>query len=84
MNAPARVAAWPSGLVTCTVCAPAAPAGVTARTCVADRNVTPVAATPLTRTVAPETKAVPVIVIVVPPAVGPEVGETDVRPGPPT
>ena len=81
MNAPARVAAWPSGLVTCTACAPAAPAGVTARTCVADRNVTPVAATPLTRTVAPDTNAAPVSVMVVPPLVGPEVGEMDVRPG---
>ena len=63
---------------------PAAAAGVFARSCVADTKVTPVAATPLTRTVAPETKLLPVIVIVVPPAVGPEVGETEVRPGPPT
>ena len=81
MNAPARVAAWPSGLVTCTACAPAAPAGVTARTCVADRNVMPVAATPLTRTVAPDTNAVPFTVMVVPPPVGPDVGETDVTAG---
>ena len=54
------------------------PAGVFARTCVALRNVTPVAGTPPTRTVAPETKFVPLIVIVVPPAVGPEVGDTEV------
>ena len=84
MNAPASVPDWPSGLVTCTLRAPAVPAGVTARSCVADRNVTPVAATLLTRTVAPVTKPVPVIVIVVPPVVGPDVGETEVRPGPPT
>ncbi len=81
MKALARLAACPSGLVTWTLCAPAVPAGVTARTCVADRNVTPVAATPLTRTVAPETKAVPVIVIVVPPVVGPDVGESEVTVG---
>jgi hypothetical protein len=41
-------------------------------------HVTPLAATPPTRTVAPDTKFVPVRVIVVPPAVGPEVGETEV------
>ena len=63
---------------------PATAAGVLARSCVADTNVTPVAATPLTRTVAPETNAVPAIVIVVPPAVGPDVGDTELRPGPPT
>ena len=49
--------------------------------CVALTNVTPVAATPPTRTVAPDTKFVPLIVIVVPPAVGPEVGDTDVTVG---
>ena len=57
------------------------PAGVVARSCVALMNVTPVAAVPPTRTVAPETKLVPVSVIVVPPAVGPEVGDTEVSVG---
>ena len=36
---------------------------------------------PPTRTVAPDTKFVPVSVMVVPPAVGPDVGETDVSVG---
>ena len=81
MNAPARLAACPLGLVTCTALAPAVPAGVTARTCVAERNVTPVAATPFTCTVAPETNAAPVIVIVVPPVVGPDAGDTVVTAG---
>ena len=52
-----------------------------ARTCVALRNVTPVADVPPTRTVAPETKLVPLIVIVVPPAVVPDVGDTEVTVG---
>ena len=76
-----RVADWPFGLVIWTSRAPAVPAGVRAVTCVALTNVTLVAATPPTRTVAPETKLVPVRVIVVPPAVGPDVGETDVSVG---
>ena len=41
----------------------------------------PVAATPLTRTVAPDTNAVPFTVMVVPPPVGPDAGETDVTAG---
>ena len=40
-----------------------------------------VAATPPTVTVAPLTKSVPVIVTLVPPAVGPLVGDTDVTVG---
>ena len=76
-----RVADWPFGLVICTSRAPAVPAGVRAVTCVALTNVTFVAAVPPTRTVAPDTKFVPVRVIVVPPAVGPDVGDTDVSVG---
>ena len=49
--------------------------------CVALEKTTLVAATPATRTVAPETKFEPVSVMVVPPLVGPEVGETDVNVG---
>ncbi len=60
----------------CTVRAPATPAGVVARTCVAERNVTAVADTPLTRTVAPEAKLVPVRVMTVPPPAGPDAGLT--------
>ena len=57
------------------------PAGVRAVTWVALENTTLVAATPPTRTVAPDTKLVPVSVMVVPPVVGPDVGETDVSVG---
>jgi hypothetical protein len=76
-----RVADWPFGLVIWTSRAPAVPAGVRAVICVALENTTLVAATPATRTVAPETKFEPVSVMVVPPLVGPEVGETDVSVG---
>ena len=81
MNALLSVADCVSGFVTCTLAAPALPAGVFARTCVALRNVTPVADVLPTRTVAPDTKLVPLIVIVVPPAVVPEVGDTEVTVG---
>ena len=57
------------------------PAGVVARSCVALTKVTPVAATPPTRTVAPETKFAPVSVIVVPPGRRPEAGDTEVSVG---
>ena len=82
VNAPMRVADWPSGLVTCTSRPPAVPAGVRAVSCVALTNATFVATVPPTRTVAPEVKLVPVSVIVVPPAVGPDDGVTDVMVGP--
>ena len=65
----------------CTVRAPALPAGVVARTCVAETNVTPVAGTPLTSTVAPDTKLAPERVMVVPPVDGPDVGLIDVSVG---
>ena len=48
---------------------------------VAETTVTDVQALPPTVTVAPAAKFVPVMVIAVPPAVLPEVGETDVMVG---
>ena len=76
-----REATWPFGLVTSTSRAPAVPAGVRAVSCVALTNVTLVADVPPTRTVAPDAKFVPVRVMLVPPAVGPVEGETDVSVG---
>ena len=76
MKAPVRVADWPSGLVICTSRAPAVPAGVRAVSCVALTNVTVVAATPPTRTVAPETKNLAVSRSVVTPAGSPYDGDT--------
>src|SRR5437870_8195234 len=55
---------------------PAACAGVVALICVALTTLTPVAALPPTVTVAVASKLVPVMVIAVPPVVGPEVGLT--------
>ena len=66
--------AVPPTVVTATLCAPAVPAGVFAVIEVAVAT-TLVAATPPIFTVAP-IKLVPVIVIDVPPAIGPEIGET--------
>src|SRR5215510_5852394 len=65
-----------SGLVTVTVTAPAACAGVVAVICVPLTTTTLVAAVPPNVTVAPETKFVPVIVTLVPPVAGPEFGLT--------
>ena len=73
VNALALVAVPPT-VVTATLCAPAVPAGVFAVIEVAVAT-TLVAATPPIFTVAP-VKLVPVIVIVVPPATGPEIGVT--------
>ena len=78
MNCAAAVADWPFEFVTWTLLAPAVPAGDVARSCVELTSVTPVAATPPMRTVAPVAKFVPAIVITVPPAVGPLVGVKDV------
>jgi hypothetical protein len=69
-----QVPDWVSGLVTVTLTAPAACAGVVAVIVVAFTTVTPVALVPPRVTVAPLTKPVPLIVTLVPPAVGPEVG----------
>src|SRR2546428_6074243 len=60
---------------------PAAWAGVVALICVALMRVTPVAALPPTATVAVASKLVPVMVMAVPPAVGPELGLTAVTVG---
>lgn len=66
----------PSPFVITTSFAPAVPAGVTAVMWVASTKVTLVAAAPPTVTARepPETKFVPVIVTVVPPAIGPVAG----------
>ena len=69
----------PPMVVTATLCAPAVPAGVFAVIEVAVAT-TLVAAVPPIFTVAP-IKLVPVIVIVVPPATGPEIGATVVMVG---
>ena len=68
-------------LVTTTLTAPAACAGVVAVIDVLLTTVTPVAAVPPRLTVAPVRKPVPVIVTGVPPAVVPMLGEIDVTVG---
>ena len=68
-------------MVTTTVAVPAPPAGVVPTRRVAETNVTPVAAAPPNVAPAPAWKPVPVIVTVVPPAVGPIAGLTDVTVG---
>ena len=75
MNAPDLVAV-PTGVVTDTSRAPAVPAGVTAVTVVALTTETLVAAAPPTETEVVPVRFVPVIVIAVPPAVGPLAGAT--------
>lgn len=70
-----RVAVVESGFVTTTFTAPAACAGVTAVIVVPPVTVTPVAATPPKVTVAPGWMFTPLIFTVVPPVVGPDVGE---------
>ena len=71
VNAPLAVTLWVSVLVTTTSDAPAACAAVVQLIDEADATLTPVHALPPTVTVAPAWKPVPVIVIDVPPAVGP-------------
>jgi hypothetical protein len=68
-------------LVTVTVTAPALPAGVVAVIVVLLTTVTFVAAALPKVTAAPEAKFVPVIVTVVPPEVGPLLGDTPVTVG---
>ena len=70
-----------SVLVTTTLTAPAAWAGVVAVIEVLFTTVTPVAAMPSKLAVAPVRKPVPVIVTAVPPLVLPEDGETPVTVG---
>jgi hypothetical protein len=75
------VALVPPGVVTVTSTAPAEPAGEVAVIWVAELTVKVVALVlPSFTAVAPE-KFVPVIVTVVPPAVGPLVGESEVTVG---
>jgi hypothetical protein len=75
------VPVWVSGFVTTTFTAPAAWLPVVPCNWVEETKVTPVAATPPMESVAPETKFVPLTVIVVPPAVVPLVGLTEVTVG---
>ena len=70
--------AVPPGVVTSTLFAPAVPADVTAVTLVDETTTTLVAATPPTVTLVAPVKSQPVIVIGVPPAVGPHIGVIDV------
>ena len=70
-----------SGFVTTTFPAPTVPAGVVAVIDVSEATVTPVAALPLTATVAFDSKPVPVIVIAVPPAVLPLAGDVEMLAG---
>ena len=81
MNAPLAVGE-PYGVVSATFAAPAAPDGVTAVTVVALTTTTEVAALPPTLTELVPVRFVPVIVIAVPPLVGPTFGETDEIVGP--
>ena len=67
----------PPDVVTDTFAAPADRAGVVHVIDVALTTTTFVAAVPLNDTVAPAIKFVPVSVTLVPPAVGPELGETE-------
>ena len=68
-------------MVTATLTAPPVWAGVTAAIEVLLTTVTPVAAVPPRVTVAPARKPAPVMVIAVPPAVVPEVGEIELKVG---
>ena len=72
---------WPSEFVTLRVTSPAVWGGVVAAIVVLLFTTTLLAAVPPSRTVAPDTNPVPVMVIDVPPAVGPEVGLTLVTVG---
>ena len=67
---------WPHGEVTTTLLAPAVPAGVVAVIEVVLTTTRLVAATPPTVTLVAPVKLLPVIVIAVPPAVGPTFGAT--------
>jgi hypothetical protein len=76
VKAPASVADCESGLVTVIPTVPELSAGVTASIRLELTTVTVAAATLPNTTAAPPWKPVPVIATVVPPLVGPEVGET--------
>ena len=81
MNTPLAVGD-PYGVVSETFAAPAAPDDVTAVTVVTLTTTTEVAALPPTLTELVPVRFVPVIVIAVPPVVGPTFGETDEIVGP--
>ena len=70
---------WVSGLVTTTAAAPATPpgaAGAVQVMVVAETKATAPAGSPPIATVAPDWKPLPVMVIAVPPARGPPIGDT--------
>ena len=71
----------PPGVVTKTLAVPALPAGVVQVAEVADVTVRPVHAEPPTVIPVAPVKLVPVMVMDVPPAVGPLVGETEATVG---
>ena len=71
----------PPAVVTKTLAVPALPAGVEQVAEVADVMVTPVHAVPPTVIPVAPVKLVPVMVMDVPPAVGPLVGETEATVG---
>ena len=71
----------PPGVVTSTLAVPALPAGVEQVAEVADVTVTPVHTEPPTVMPVAPVRLVPVMVMVVPPVVGPLVGETEVTVG---
>ena len=73
----------PPVVVTLTSTVPV-PAGEVAVICVAELTVKPVAAVPPKTTAVAPDKLLPVMVTVVPPASGPDVGEMDVTVGGPT
>lgn len=76
-----KVPVLASVLVTTTLTAPAAWAGVEAVIMVPFTTVTPVAAVPPSCTVAPDRKPVPAIVTAVPPVVTPVLGVIEVTVG---
>lgn len=76
-----KVAVTPPGLITTTFTVPALSAGVTAVNWVELTKVTEVPARPPNCTVATDWKAVPFMVTLVPPAVGPLGGDTLVTAG---
>ena len=77
----ALAALLPAGVVTTTLTAPAAPAGTVAVIEVAFTTEKDVAAAPPKVTLVAPVNVVPVMVTLVPPAVGPELGLTEVTVG---
>lgn len=77
----AILVAVPAGVVTVTVFAPVVPEGAVAVIDVALFTARLVAAAPPTVTLVAPVRLVPVMVILVPPSVDPEVGETAVMVG---